>query len=61
MIVNLVMPEHADGTPDRLSVISPLGMALFGYAAGDRLDWGPHQRPIRLKVNRVRRIRRPHS
>lgn len=59
-VVTLVMPDHAAGTPDRISVISPLGMALFGYAAGDRLEWGPFQRPIRLKVDRVRRIRCPH-
>jgi len=60
-VLTLVMPDHAASTPDRISVISPLGMALFGYAAGDRLEWGPFQRPIRLKVDRVRRIRCSHS
>lgn len=57
MALTLVIPEHADASEDRISVISPLGMALFGYQAGDRLEWGPPHRLIRLTVDRVARMR----
>jgi regulator of nucleoside diphosphate kinase len=57
MVVTLVMPHQAGDRADRISVLSPLGMALFGYEAGDRIDWGPAARPIRLRVDRVRRTR----
>ena len=51
--VTLVAPENADGGATRISVLSPMGMALFGYAAGDRLAWGPTLRPIRLTIDQV--------
>jgi len=57
MAVTLVMPHQAGARADRISVLSPRGMALFGYEAGDRIDWGPVCRPIRVRVDRVRRTR----
>lgn len=53
MVLTIVMPEKADGNGRRVSILSPLGMALFGYEAGDILDWGPLYRRIRLLINRV--------
>ena len=50
----IVAPEHVGRNNDYISVISPLGMAVFGYAGGDRLEWGPRQRPMRLQIDRVR-------
>ncbi len=58
MCVTLVTPDRAGKRANRVSVISPLGMALFGYAAGDRFEWGPWLRPIRLRIDRVRQVPR---
>lgn len=35
----LTLPERADPALNRLSVFSPLGTAILGYAAGDELSW----------------------
>ena len=35
----LTLPERADPSLRRLSVFSPLGTAILGYAAGDELSW----------------------
>ncbi len=38
--VLLVYPPAAvDGAADRVSVLSPVGMALFGLAVGEVIDW----------------------
>ena len=43
----LVFPEQADIAQGRLSVVSPIGTAILGYAKGDTLTWqtpgGPRQ------------------
>lgn len=35
----ITLPEMSDPVLNRLSVISPLGTALLGYAAGDEVTW----------------------
>ena len=57
MAFRLTLPDDANGA-DRVSVLSPLGMAVFGYRVGDRLDWGPVERLIRLRIDAVSRRRR---
>lgn len=37
--VTLVFPEQADVDAGRMSVFSPMGTALLGYAAGDEIAW----------------------
>jgi regulator of nucleoside diphosphate kinase len=54
MIFTVVMPEQATGT-NRVSVLSPLGMALFGYGRGDTIEWGPVSRLLRCRIDDVRR------
>ncbi len=49
----LVMPEESDGTT-RVSVLSPIGMALLGYRVGDELAWGPEAQLLRLRIDNVR-------
>ena len=43
----LVFPEQADVAQGRLSVVSPIGTAILGYAKGDTITWqtpgGPRQ------------------
>ena len=50
----LVLPTDADGKT-RISVLSPLGMALFGYSRGDIVEWGPVSRLLRYRIDEVRR------
>ncbi len=37
--VLLVYPPAADGSRDRISVLSPVGTALLGLAVGESIDW----------------------
>jgi regulator of nucleoside diphosphate kinase len=37
--VTIVHPCHADADHGRVSVLSPLGMALLGLRAGQEIDW----------------------
>ena len=37
--LTVVFPESADAAADRISVIAPLGSALLGYRAGDRVSF----------------------
>lgn len=47
MEYTLVFPEQANIEQGRLSVVSPIGTAILGYAKGDTLTWqtpgGPRQ------------------
>ena len=54
MRFTLVVPERATGN-GRVSVLSPLGMALFGYRMGDTIEWGPVSRLLRYRIDDVRR------
>ncbi len=35
----LTLPEHANLKERKLSVLSPLGIALLGYASGEVVEW----------------------
>ncbi|MGO4284249.1 nucleoside diphosphate kinase regulator [Bosea sp. TAB14] len=37
--VTLVWPEHADIEKNRISVMTPIGVALIGMASGRSIDW----------------------
>ncbi len=49
--VNLVLPGEANIAEDRISILTPMGAALYGLAAGHCIDWpdlSGHARPIRI-------------
>ena len=46
----LVFPEQADVAQGRLSVVSPIGTAILGYAKGDILSWQTPGGPRKLKI-----------
>lgn len=56
----LVMPGDADGS-ERISVLSPLGMAILGYRVGDKIEWGPVDRLIQIRVDRVSKERQTNE
>lgn len=35
----VVTPEQSDLKQNRISVLAPMGLALFGYAQGDEIEW----------------------
>ena len=40
---NLVFPEEADASANKISIVAPLGTAILGYRVGDTVIWPmPH-------------------
>jgi regulator of nucleoside diphosphate kinase len=37
--VTLVLPAHANIAEGRISILTPMGAALYGLAAGNSIDW----------------------
>lgn len=37
--VQLVLPQHASSKENKISILTPMGTALFGYAIGDSVTW----------------------
>jgi regulator of nucleoside diphosphate kinase len=38
-IYTLVFPSDADIDQNKISILAPIGTAILGYRAGDRVDW----------------------
>ncbi len=52
--VELCFPEEADLKSGKISVISPVGIALIGLKAGQEIDWPfPNGESRKLKVVKV--------
>ena len=49
----LVFPADADIERQRISVLAPIGTALIGYRAGDRIEWITPGGTRRLEVEAV--------
>lgn len=50
----LVWPSHADAAKRRISVLAPMGTALLGCRAGDRIEWLMPGGLVRLTIEEVR-------
>ncbi|MBA3755707.1 MAG: nucleoside diphosphate kinase regulator [Nitrosomonas sp.] len=49
--LTLSYPEDAQGKPDRISVLAPVGCALLGLAVGQQIEWPvPGGKTIQLRV-----------
>ena len=46
----LVFPEQADVAQGRLSVVSPIGTAILGYAKGDVIAWPTPGGPRKIQI-----------
>lgn len=49
----LVFPEEADMDKGKMSVMSPIGTAILGYAAGDVIEWTVPDGVRRIKIEAV--------
>jgi regulator of nucleoside diphosphate kinase len=50
----LVWPSRADATQRQISVLAPMGTALLGCRAGDRVEWQMPGGLVRLLIEEVR-------
>lgn len=53
MIVTLVFPRSANLAEGRLSVASPIGTAILGYAAGDTIEWQVRAGRKKIRIEEV--------
>lgn len=37
--LTLVYPQDIDGSPERISILAPVGSALLGLTAGEQIEW----------------------
>ncbi|MDW5288493.1 GreA/GreB family elongation factor [Formosa sp. PL04] len=37
--IKVVIPQNKDFKQDKISILTPMGSALFGYAIGDTITW----------------------
>ncbi len=51
---SVTMPEHANPSEDRISILSPIGTGLLGYAVGDDVSWETPGGQRRLKIESVK-------
>ena len=53
--LTLVYPRDADGSPEKVSILAPVGSALLGMRAGQAIEWPlPGGRSTRLQVLGIR-------
>jgi regulator of nucleoside diphosphate kinase len=52
-VYTLVFPAEADIEKNRISVLAPIGTALIGYRAGDRVEWRTPGGTKRLQIEKV--------
>lgn len=53
IVYTLVFPGEANLERGRISVLAPIGMAMIGYRAGDRITWRVPGGLKRLKVKKI--------
>ncbi len=56
--LTLVLPDEADSTHGKISVLAPIGTALLGYRVGDTVEW---RVPGGLRRFRIEAVLRPSS
>jgi regulator of nucleoside diphosphate kinase len=50
----LVYPKDANGEPDRISVLAPIGTALLGLSVGERIEWaGPNGDKLSVQLKEI--------
>lgn len=51
--IQLVIPQDKDSKQDKISILTPMGAALFGYSEGDTIEWDfPSGKQV-IKINAV--------
>ena len=50
---SLVFPSDADSNQNKISILAPLGSALFGYRIGDVIEWKVPAGLRRIRVDEI--------
>ncbi len=50
MVLTLVFPKDANIAAGKISVVSPIGTAILGFAAGDTIEWHVRSAVKRIKI-----------
>jgi regulator of nucleoside diphosphate kinase len=53
MVLTLVLPASANFEEGRLSVASPIGTAILGYAVGDTIEWQVPAGAKRIRIEEI--------
>ncbi len=53
LVFTLVLPDEADPTDGRLSVLAPLGTGLLGFRTGEEIEWPVPSGTIRVRLDKV--------
>lgn len=53
MVLTLTLPGAANFDEGRLSVASPIGTAILGYAAGDTIEWNVPSGRKRIRIEEI--------
>lgn len=56
--LTLVYPKDMDGSPERISILAPVGSALLGLSAGEHIEW-PRPGGGMMKVRLVEVVYQP--
>ncbi len=51
--MTVVFPQYADFDTGKVSVISPVGTAVLGYAEGDTIEWSVPAGKRRLRIEKI--------
>lgn len=58
----LVIPKHNDPKQKKISILTPMGTAVLGYAAGDKLSWTFPSGEQEITIEKVySEVREPES
>jgi len=49
----LVFPDQADASQERVSILAPIGTALLGYSVGDIIEWKVPAGVAKLQVEKI--------
>lgn len=52
-VVTLVLPQKENIAAGRISVTTPIGTAILGYAAGDTIEWEVRSAARRIRVEEI--------
>ncbi len=53
MIFQLVFPEDADSSQEKISILAPIGTAVIGYKVDDIIEWKIPVGLARLKIEEI--------
>lgn len=51
--ITLVYPQEADLIENRISVLSPIGIALLGYREGDTIEWTVPSGTMKIDIKKI--------